>query len=74
MINFYLSQVASDEYLTSSGSDEETENDVENSATEIETDSEFEHDGTTPTRHDVPDIIISESVQVRRGITFVQIC
>lgn len=33
---------------------------MENSATEIETDSEFEHDGTTPTRHEIPDIIISD--------------
>ncbi|KAK3927176.1 [F-actin]-monooxygenase Mical [Frankliniella fusca] len=50
---------------------------VENSATEIETDSEFEHDGTTPTRHEIPDIIISDhltqdmeepkKVQIRSG-------
>uniref|UniRef100_A0A1B6D4D3 F-actin monooxygenase n=1 Tax=Clastoptera arizonana TaxID=38151 RepID=A0A1B6D4D3_9HEMI len=57
-------EIASDEYTTSSGSEEETEE--ENSATEIETDSEFEHD-TTPIHHNIPDIIISETVQVKRG-------
>lgn len=56
--------MASDEYTSSSESEE-----VENSATEISTDSEFEHDGTTPTQHNIPDIVISESVHVKRGET-----
>jgi hypothetical protein len=61
-------QVASDEYTSSSESDESSsEAEVENSATEISTDSEFEHDGTTPTQHNIPDIVISESVHVKRG-------
>ncbi|CAH1389565.1 unnamed protein product [Nezara viridula] len=47
-----------DEYSSSSSEDE-------NSATEISTDSEFEHDGTT---HTIPDIVISETVQVRKGL------
>nr|XP_024218473.1 F-actin-monooxygenase Mical isoform X5 [Halyomorpha halys] len=47
-----------DEYSSSSSEDE-------NSATEISTDSEFEHDGTT---HPIPDIVISETVQVRKGL------
>lgn len=63
----HLSQVASDEYSRSSESEESKSEDVENSATEISTDSEFEHDGTTPTQHNIPDIVISESVQVKRG-------
>lgn len=59
----------SDEYSSSSGSEsEESESEeVENSATEISTDSEFEHDGTTPTQQNIPDIVISESVHVKRG-------
>ncbi|XP_054289539.1 F-actin-monooxygenase Mical-like isoform X2 [Macrosteles quadrilineatus] len=59
-------EVASDEY-TSSSESESSEEEVENSATEISTDSEFEHDGTTPTQQNIPDIVISESVQVKRG-------
>jgi len=58
-------EVASDEYTSSSESEESEE--VENSATEISTDSEFEHDGTTPTQQNIPDIVISESVHVKRG-------
>ncbi|XP_073975885.1 molecule interacting with CasL isoform X2 [Rhodnius prolixus] len=50
-------EVASDEECSSSSSEED------NSATEISTDSEFEHDGTT---HMIPDIVISETVQVKR--------
>ncbi|XP_058793152.1 F-actin-monooxygenase Mical [Phymastichus coffea] len=42
-------EIASDEE-SSEGSEEE------NSATEISTDSEFEHDGTTPTQHEIPSI------------------
>ncbi|KAG8278732.1 hypothetical protein J6590_014286 [Homalodisca vitripennis] len=60
-------QVASDDYTTSSGSEESESEAVENSATEISTDSEFEHDGTTPTQQNIPDIVISESVHVKRG-------
>ena len=33
----------------------------ENSATEISTDSEFEHDGTTPTQHEIPEITINDA-------------
>ncbi|KAK9499837.1 hypothetical protein O3M35_002798 [Rhynocoris fuscipes] len=51
-------EVASDEECSSTSSDDD------NSATEISTDSEFEHDGTT---HVIPDIVISETVQVKRG-------
>lgn len=47
--------------------DERTSTDVENSATEISTDSEFEHDGATPTRSEIPpDILIAHR---RRRIT-----
>ncbi|XP_046672413.1 F-actin-monooxygenase Mical isoform X4 [Homalodisca vitripennis] len=60
-------EVASDDYTTSSGSEESESEAVENSATEISTDSEFEHDGTTPTQQNIPDIVISESVHVKRG-------
>jgi len=67
-----LSKVGSDEYTsTESESEEEEEEEEEveeNSATEIETDSEFEHDGTTPTQHDVPAILIDDSnITYRRG-------
>ncbi|XP_032457373.1 F-actin-monooxygenase Mical isoform X4 [Nasonia vitripennis] len=42
---------------TEIASDEESsEESEENSATEISTDSEFEHDGTTPTQHGMPHI------------------
>ncbi|BES99796.1 Hypothetical protein NTJ_12613 [Nesidiocoris tenuis] len=51
-------EVQSDDYSGDESSEEE------NSATEISTDSEFEHDGTT---HTIPDIVISETVQVKRG-------
>jgi hypothetical protein len=62
-----LSKVGSDEY-TSTESESEEEEAEENSATEIETDSEFEHDGTTPTQHDVPAILIDDSnITYRRG-------
>ncbi|XP_034233046.1 F-actin-monooxygenase Mical isoform X4 [Thrips palmi] len=66
----------SDTEVASEETSSESES-VENSATEIETDSEFEHDGTTPTRHEIPDIIISDhltqdleepkKVQIRSG-------
>ncbi|KAF3423851.1 hypothetical protein E2986_11204 [Frieseomelitta varia] len=53
-------QVASNE-----GTSEESE---ENSATEISTDSEFEHDGTTPTQHEIPEITINDTyVRKTRG-------
>lgn len=55
-----ISQVASNE-----GTSEESE---ENSATEISTDSEFEHDGATPTQHEIPEITINDSyVRKTRG-------
>ncbi|XP_043285873.1 F-actin-monooxygenase MICAL3 isoform X2 [Venturia canescens] len=42
----------------------------ENSATEISTDSEFEHDGTTPTQHEIPEITINDAhVKKNRGQT-----
>lgn len=47
-------------------STEESSEEVENSATEISTDSEFEHDGTTPTRHEIPDILITDH-NIRRN-------
>ncbi|KAL1456061.1 hypothetical protein WDU94_000815, partial [Cyamophila willieti] len=49
------------EYTTTSSSETEEEN----SATEISTDSEFERDETTP-KHEVPDIVIGETVQTKR--------
>ncbi|XP_061937103.1 F-actin-monooxygenase Mical isoform X5 [Apis cerana] len=53
-------EVASDE-----GTSEESE---ENSATEISTDSEFEHDGATPTQHEIPEITINDAyVRKTRG-------
>ncbi|KAL2744346.1 F-actin-monooxygenase mical2b isoform X1 [Vespula maculifrons] len=55
-----VSNVASDD-----GSTEESE---ENSATEISTDSEFEHDGVTPTQHEIPEITINDAyVRKTRG-------
>lgn len=55
-----IRQVASDE-----GTSEESE---ENSATEISTDSEFEHDGATPTQHEIPQITINDAyVRKTRG-------
>lgn len=59
---FYLNiffQVATDYYSTSSN---------DNSATEISTDSEFEQDDKTPTKHSIPDIIVSESIQSKRNV------
>ncbi|XP_050425009.1 F-actin-monooxygenase Mical isoform X2 [Adelges cooleyi] len=50
-------EVATDYYSSSSGN---------NSATEISTDSEFERDDKTPTRHSIPNIIVSESVHLKR--------
>lgn len=41
---------------------------MEDSATEISTDSEFEHDETTPTQHEIPEITINDSyVRKTRG-------
>jgi len=57
-INFF--QVATDFYSSSSGSS--------NSATEISTDSEFERDDKTPTKHSIPNIIISESIQSKHKV------
>ena len=67
-----MSKVGSDEYTSTESESEEEEVEEEeveeNSATEIETDSEFEHDGTTPTQHDVPAILIDDSnITYRRG-------
>lgn len=45
---------------------------MENSATEISTDSEFEHDEATPTQHEIPEITINDSyVRKTRG-TYVE--
>lgn len=45
-----------------------SEDSQENSATEISTDSEFEHDGTTPTQHEIPEITINDGhVRKSRG-------
>ncbi|XP_076668643.1 molecule interacting with CasL isoform X3 [Andrena cerasifolii] len=53
------------EVASNDGTSEESE---ENSATEISTDSEFEHDGTTPTQHEIPEITINDSyVRKTRG-------
>ncbi|KAJ9597110.1 hypothetical protein L9F63_027001, partial [Diploptera punctata] len=64
-------EVASDDYSSTESESEEEEGEEEeeeNSATEIETDSEFEHDGTTPTQHEVPSILIDDSnITFRRG-------
>ncbi|CAG5084574.1 Similar to Mical: [F-actin]-monooxygenase Mical (Drosophila melanogaster) [Cotesia congregata] len=55
--------------LTLVASDEDSsENRRENSATEISTDSEFEHDGTTPTQNEFPEITINDCfVRKTRG-------
>ncbi|XP_011172148.2 F-actin-monooxygenase Mical isoform X2 [Solenopsis invicta] len=51
-----------------SSEDASTEESVENSATEISTDSEFEHDEATPTQHEIPEITINDSyVRKTRG-------
>nr|XP_031846708.1 F-actin-monooxygenase Mical isoform X3 [Nomia melanderi] len=53
------------EVASNDGTSEESE---ENSATEISTDSEFEHDGTIPTQHEIPEITINDSyVRKTRG-------
>ncbi|XP_076758682.1 molecule interacting with CasL isoform X4 [Xylocopa sonorina] len=53
------------EIISNEGTSEESE---ENSATEISTDSEFEHDGATPTQHEIPEITINDSyVRKTRG-------
>ncbi|XP_043586069.1 F-actin-monooxygenase Mical isoform X4 [Bombus pyrosoma] len=53
------------EVASNEGTSEESE---ENSATEISTDSEFEHDGATPTQHEIPEITINDSyVRKTRG-------
>ncbi|XP_076248598.1 molecule interacting with CasL isoform X2 [Calliopsis andreniformis] len=60
---------------TDSGSETEvasndatSEESEENSATEISTDSEFEHDGATPTQHEIPEITINDSyIRKTRG-------
>ncbi|XP_063236489.1 F-actin-monooxygenase Mical isoform X2 [Bacillus rossius redtenbacheri] len=57
----------SDTEIVSESTSTESESDkVENSATEIETDSEFEHDGTTPT-HEIPAILLDDSNVTRRA-------
>ncbi|KAK7790107.1 hypothetical protein R5R35_007081 [Gryllus longicercus] len=64
-------EVASD-YSTDTDSEEEEEEEeeeeLENSATEISTDSEFEHDGTTPTQHNIPSILIDNPALFRRSL------
>lgn len=63
--NDFVSQVVSSE-------DASTEESAENSATEISTDSEFEHDEATPTQHEIPEITINDSyVRKTRG-TYVE--
>ncbi|RZF36311.1 hypothetical protein LSTR_LSTR014575 [Laodelphax striatellus] len=63
-------EVASDEEYSESVSEEEDseeeENEIENSATEIETDSEFEHDGS---KQDViiGDVPVKDIVHVKKG-------
>ncbi|XP_076297907.1 molecule interacting with CasL isoform X3 [Lasioglossum baleicum] len=53
------------EVASNDGTSDESE---ENSATEISTDSEFEHDGATPTQHEIPEITINDSyVRKTRG-------
>ncbi|XP_033221459.1 F-actin-monooxygenase Mical isoform X2 [Belonocnema kinseyi] len=53
---------------TEVASNESSEESAENSATEISTDSEFEHDGTTPTQHEIPEITINDAfVRKTRG-------
>ncbi|XP_076170357.1 molecule interacting with CasL isoform X3 [Ptiloglossa arizonensis] len=53
------------EVASNDGTSEESE---ENSATEISTDSEFEHDGATPTQHEIPEITINDSnIRKTRG-------
>ncbi|VVC28632.1 Hypothetical protein CINCED_3A006155 [Cinara cedri] len=52
-------EIATDYYSTSSDN---------NAATEISTDSEFERDDKTPTKHNIPNIIVSESIQSKRNI------
>lgn len=59
-LNGFFSQVATDFYSSSSGSS--------NSATEISTDSEFERDDKTPTKHSIPNIIVSESIQSKHKV------
>ncbi|CAL1685229.1 unnamed protein product [Lasius platythorax] len=55
-----------------SSEDASTEESAENSATEISTDSEFEHDEATPTQHEIPEITINDSyVRKTRG-TYVE--
>ncbi|XP_025073209.1 F-actin-monooxygenase Mical [Pogonomyrmex barbatus] len=52
-----------------SSEDASTEESVENSATEISTDSEFDHDEPTPTQHEIPEIAINDSyVRKTRGV------
>ncbi|XP_067012830.2 uncharacterized protein Mical isoform X2 [Anabrus simplex] len=59
----------SDTEVASDSASESESEEVENSATEIETDSEFEHDGTTPTQHNIPSILVDDpSVLYRRGM------
>ncbi|XP_076546406.1 molecule interacting with CasL isoform X2 [Osmia lignaria lignaria] len=53
------------EVASNEGTSDESE---ENSATEISTDSEFEHDGATPTLHKIPEITINDSyIRKTRG-------
>ncbi|KAG5331563.1 MICAL monooxygenase, partial [Acromyrmex charruanus] len=57
-----------DKCIVVSSEDASTDESVENSATEISTDSEFEHDEATPTQHEIPEITINDSyVRKTRG-------
>ncbi|XP_050523688.1 F-actin-monooxygenase Mical isoform X2 [Daktulosphaira vitifoliae] len=56
-------EVATDYYSTSS----------DESATEISTDSEFERDDKTPTKHNIPNIIVSESIQSKKVIEDIKV-
>lgn len=77
--NCFALQVASDEYSVSSDNDDEYDEDSyedddddeddsdSDSATEISTDSEFERNNSTVIKSEIPDIVISESLPIRRG-------
>ncbi|CAK9797217.1 [F-actin]-monooxygenase MICAL3 [Anthophora quadrimaculata] len=62
---FKIPKAVEEKVASNEGSSEQSE---ENSATEISTDSEFEHDGATPTQHEIPEIAINDSyVRKTRG-------
>lgn len=49
-----------------------TEEREENSATEISTDSEFEHDEMTPTQHEIPEIAINDSYLCKTRSAYIE--